>query len=430
MSEPPSEIPSEAAAETRPDVLILGAGVIGLACAWYLLESGRRVAVLDRGRVGGGASHGNCGTLTPSHSAPLAMPGMVLKALRMMWRKDAPFHVAPRLDVELLGWLARFAGRCNWRDFHAVNRAKAQILTHSRGLIGDLVAGQGMDCGFAATGTLYVFREQQALDGFGWHLDSLRAVGIPVEERTGAQLRALEPCLRDEVIGGVFHPGDAQLRPDRYVAELARLVREAGGVIVEDCAVEDFAVTGSRIDGVVTARGRYVADEIVLALGAWSPPLARRLDLRIPLQPGKGYSITYERPALAPRIPLVLREDSVCVTAWADGYRLGSTMEFAGYDETLNRLRLDALRRGAARYLREPEGPRVLEEWFGWRPMTWDDLPILGRSARWDNLSLATGHGMLGVSMSLASGQLVAELLAGATPTLDPAPYSPLRFHL
>lgn len=430
MSEPPSEIPAETAPETRPDVLILGAGVIGLACAWYLLESGRRVTVIDRGRVGGGASHGNCGTLTPSHSAPLAMPGMVLKALRMMWRKDAPFHVAPRLDVELLGWLARFAGRCNWRDFQAVNRAKAQILTHSRGLTGDLVAGQGMDCGFAANGTLYVFREQQALDGFAWHLDSLRAVGIPVEERSGAQVRALEPCLRDEVIGGVFHPGDAQLRPDRYVAELARLVRNAGGVIVEDCAVEDFAVSGSRIDGVVTARGRYDADEIVLALGAWSPLLARRLDLRIPLQPGKGYSITYDRPALAPRIPLVLREDSVCVTAWADGYRLGSTMEFAGYDETLNRLRLDALRRGAARYLREPEGPRVLEEWFGWRPMTWDDLPILGRSAHWDNLSLATGHGMLGVSMSLASGQLVAELLAGATPTLDPAPYSPLRFHL
>ncbi len=430
MSEPPSEIPSETAAGTRPDVLILGAGVIGLACAWYLLERGRRVTVIDRGRVGGGASHGNCGTLTPSHSAPLAMPGMVLKALRMMWRKDAPFHVAPRLDVELLGWLARFAGRCNWRDFHAVNRAKAQILTHSRGLIGDLVAGQGMDCGFAATGTLYVFREQQALDEFGWHLDSLRAVGIPVAERSGAQVRELEPCLRDEVIGGVFHPGDAQLRPDRYVAELARLVREAGGVIVEDRAVEDFAVSGSRIDGVVTTKGRYVADEIVFALGAWSPPLARRLDLRIPLQPGKGYSITYDRPALAPRIPLVLKEDSVCVTAWADGYRLGSTMEFAGYDETLNRVRLDALRRGAARYLREPEGPRVAEEWFGWRPMTWDDLPILGRSARWDNLSLATGHGMLGVSMSLASGQLVAELLAGATPTLDPVPYSPQRFHL
>ncbi len=416
--------------ESNTDVLILGAGVIGLSCAWYLLQCGRRVTILDRGRVGGGASHGNCGTLTPSHSAPLAMPGMVTKALQMMWRKDAPFHVAPRPDVELLGWMLRFAGRCNWRDFHAANRAKAKILVHSRGLIGDLVAAHGLDCDFAATGTLYVFREQRELDAFGWHLDSLRDVGIPVEERSAAQLRALEPCLRDSVIGGVFHPGDAQLRPDRYVAELARLVREAGGEILEDCAVEDFTTAGARIDTVATTRGVWRAADIVLALGAWSPPLARRLDLRIPLQPGKGYSITYERPALAPRIPLVLKEDSVCVTAWADGYRLGSTMEFAGYDERLNRLRLDALRRGAARYLHEPEGPRVIEEWFGWRPMTWDDLPILGRSGRWNNLTLATGHGMLGVSMSLASGELVAQTMTGATPALDPAPYSPQRFHL
>jgi D-amino-acid dehydrogenase len=181
---------------------------------------------------------------------------------------------------------------------------------------------------------------------------------------------------------------------------------------------------------VKTTTGLYRGSEIVLALGAWSPPLARRLDLRIPVQPGKGYSITYTRPRLAPRIPLVLKEDSVCVTAWDDGYRLGSTMEFAGYDESLNRLRLEALRRGAARYLHEPEGPSVTEEWWGWRPMTWDDLPILGRAARWRNLSLATGHGMLGVSMSAASGQLVAEIVTGAKTTLDPAPYNPQRFHL
>lgn len=415
--------------ESKTDVLIVGAGVIGLSCAWYLLQRGRRVTVIDRGAVGGGASHGNCGTLTPSHAAPLAMPGMVTKALRMMWRKDSPFHVAPRLDTELFGWMMRFAQRCNWRDFQATTRAKAQLLTHSRGLIGDLVAAHGLDCEFAANGTLYVFRDQRELDAFGWHLDSLRAVDIPVEERSAAQLRALEPCLRDTVIGGVFHPGDAQLRPDRYVAELARLVREAGGEIVDDCAVEDFANDGARIESVKTARGIRRAGEIVLAPGAWSPALARRLGLRVPLQPGKGYSITYDRPSLAPRIPLVLKEDSVCVTAWSDGYRLGSTMEFAGYDSTLNRLRLDALRRGAARYLHEPEGPRVREEWYGWRPMTADDLPILGRSSRWNNLTFATGHGMLGVSLSLGSGELVAQLLTGETPTLDPAPYSPQRFH-
>ena len=171
-------------------------------------------------------------------------------------------------------------------------------------------------------------------------------------------------------------------------------------------------------------------DQVVLALGAWSPRLARQLDLRLPVQPGKGYSITYTRPSLCPVMPLVLRERSVCVTAWPSGYRLGSTMEFSGYDTTLNRTRLDALRRGAAEYLREPEGPAVVEEWYGWRPMTYDDLPLIGPAPGWRNLTLATGHGMLGVSMSAATGLLVSDLLGGRAPSLDPTPYRPDRLDL
>jgi len=148
----------------------------------------------------------------------------------------------------------------------------------------------------------------------------------------------------------------------------------------------------------------------------------------VPIQPGKGYSITYSRPALAPRMPLVLKERSVCVTAWSSGYRLGSTMEFAGYDTSLNRTRLDALRRGAAEYLHEPEGPAVVEEWYGWRPMTPDDLPVLGRTPQADNLVLATGHGMLGVSMSAITGFLISEVVTGQPPSLDLAPYNAARF--
>ena len=173
-------------------------------------------------------------------------------------------------------------------------------------------------------------------------------------------------------------------------------------------------------------RGR----DVVLALGSWSPMLARQLGLRIPIQPGKGYSITYARPQNCPRIPLTLRERAVCVTAWGSGYRLGSTMEFAGYDTTLNRARLDALKRGAAEYLIEPEGPSIVEEWYGWRPMTFDDLPILGRVAALKNLVLATGHGMLGMTLSAITGRLIAECVSGASSSLDLAPFAPSRFGL
>ena len=148
------------------------------------------------------------------------------------------------------------------------------------------------------------------------------------------------------------------------------------------------------------------------------------------MQPGKGYSITWDRPALAPRRALSLREPSVCVTCWSDGFRLGSTMEFSGYRTGLNRTRLEALRRGAAANLREPAGGRLLEEWWGWRPMSVDEVPIIGPSTRWTNLCLATGHGMLGVSMSAATGELVASLLAGTPALLDATPYAPARFGL
>jgi D-amino-acid dehydrogenase len=170
---------------------------------------------------------------------------------------------------------------------------------------------------------------------------------------------------------------------------------------------------------------------VVLAVGAWSPRLARRLDvpfLARAMQPGKGYSITYDRPLLAPRRPLTLQERSVCASIWGSGYRLGSTMEFSGFDTTLNRRRLDALERAAREYLHEGVGPARREEWFGWRPMTVDDVPLLGpvpgRPRQW----LATGHGMLGVSMSIATADLVADLVCGRTPALDPAPYRPERF--
>jgi D-amino-acid dehydrogenase len=146
------------------------------------------------------------------------------------------------------------------------------------------------------------------------------------------------------------------------------------------------------------------------------------------MQPGKGYSITYDRPALAPKQPVVLYERSVCVTTWDSGYRLGSTMEFSGYDTSLNRRRLDALERGAREYLHEPVGPVKREEWFGWRPMTFDDLPIIGAVPGHRHLWLATGHGMLGVSMSTGTAQLVADLVCARTPRIDPLPYSPQRF--
>ena len=416
----------------RADVLVVGGGVVGLACGLALLESGRSVRVLEAGTVGCGSSHGNCGTLTPSHALPLAAPGTIGRALRWMLMPDAPLYLKPRIDPALWSWLLRFASRCNARDWMRAGAAKAALLQASRTAFPDWLARHGIDCEFETLGTDHVFRDADALESFRHELSALAELGIASEVIDGAAYLRDEPALRDGVVGVVRFPGDASLRPDRYVDGMARALRAAGGEIVEHCEMRG-AIADDDGWRIATAQGEHHGRDVVLATGAWSPRLAQLLSPALPLlgramQPGKGYSITYDRPSQAPRRPLVLHERSVCVTTWGSGYRLGSTMEFSGYDSSLNRRRLDALEHGAREYLHEGVGPAKREEWYGWRPMTVDDLPVLGPVPGRQGLWLATGHGMLGVSMSTGSARLIADLVTGRTPFLDPAPYRLERF--
>ena len=412
----------------EPDVLILGGGVIGLACAHYLLQAGRSVHVLERGLVGAATSHGNCGTITPSHAPPLAAPGTLAKALRWMWRPDAPLYVKPRMDLELAAWMLRFASRCNARDWRRTALARATLLNASRGLIESLVREQRLDCEFEASGLSYVYATQAALDAEVAGLDELREFGIASQVLDGAALAAEEPALLPGLAGAVHFPGDAHFRPEKFTAELARIVRGQGGLVEEHVEVLSMDVSAGKVGAVSTSAGARSGRSVLVALGPWSAPMLARHGIKLPIQPGKGYSQTYSRPSLVPGVPMVLREHSVCVTAWDSGFRLGSTMEFSGYDDSLNRTRLDALEHAARRYLHHPTGEQRREEWCGWRPMTVDDLPILGLAPRHDNLWLATGHGMMGMTLSAVSGRLIADLISGAEPVVDPQPSSPHRF--
>ena len=416
--------------QPREDVVIVGAGVVGLASALALLEAGRGVRVIDAGRVGGGCSHGNCGTITPSHAPPLAAPGMIAKALRWMLTPDAPLYVQPRIDPALWGWLLRFAGRCNTRHWHASAQAKAALLNDSRARLAQWVRDYVLACEFTESGHDYVYRDPHAFEHGRAEMPLLAELGVSAEAIDGQAYEVEEPAVKPGVAGAIRFDGDAALRPDRYVAELARAVRERGGVIVEYCTllalVEDTAGVALQ-----TSQGPLRARDAVLALGAWSPQLANAIGvpaLRRAMQPGKGYSITYSRPDLVPKRPLVLRERLVCVTAWDSGFRLGSTMEFSGFDDSLNVRRLAALERGAREYLHQPVGPEVHEQWYGWRPMSCDDIPIIGRAPGREHLWLSTGHGMMGMGMSTGSGQLLADLVTGRAPAIDPTPYRMERF--
>ncbi len=412
------------------DVVILGGGVVGLASALALAREGLQVRVLERGEPGCGASHGNCGTITPSHAPPLTMPGVLWHALGWMLRRDAPLYVRPGLDIERLRWLFGLARHVNWHDFHAAAAARATLLIQSRKRFAPMFREYGIEAGFEEKGVMFLFRDPQVWKQEQAHAAMLSDLSIAVEQVDSAALHTCLPGLTPAVVGGLRYPGDAMLRPERYVAGLEQAFLRSGGKISRETDVLGFGTSGWHIDSIHSSQGDYPAKRVLLAAGAWSPLLARKLGLRLPVQPGKGYSITWGKTAGVPDIPLVLKERSVCVTAWADGFRLGSTMEFSGFREGLNRTRLHALRRGAAEYLKLPPLGAPSEEWWGWRPMSVDEVPIIGPSQRWENLHFATAHGMLGVSMSPATAALIADQFMNRIPDFDPLPYAPARFGL
>ncbi len=410
-------------------VLVVGGGVIGTACAYYLSRARWTVTVLDRGAFGQGCSHANCGLVCPSHVLPLAEPGAVRRALRALLQRDSPFCIKPRLDPALWSWLLQFARRCNAGDRLEAGRAIQALLNSSRALYDELLRQEPIDCEWEARGLLFVLQSRQGMEHYAATDQLLRDVfDLPAQRYDGDALLGLEPALKPGLAGGWLYRTDAHLRPDRLLASWRRVLEARGVRILEHCDVQGFVGAQGRARTVITSQGEFTAEAFIVATGALTPFLNRHLGCKIPIQPGKGYSITMARPAKCPTLPLIFEEHRVVATPMRSGYRLGSTMEFAGYDTCLNRRRLNLLREGARHYLQEPYGEPVEEEWYGWRPMTPDSLPILDRSPAWSNVLIAAGHNMLGLSMAPATGKLAAEMLGGEVPHLDPSPYSVTRF--
>jgi D-amino-acid dehydrogenase len=410
--------------KARGKVIIVGCGVIGTACAYYLSRSGWTVTMIDRGAFGKGCSHANCGLICPSHILPLAAPGAIGMALRALFQKNSPFAIKPRLDPTLWNWLLHFARRCNVHDMLEAGRAIQALLQSSRSLYQEMFDAEPVDAEWEARGLLFVFLSRGPMEHYA-HTDRLlrESFGTAATRYDGDALLEFEPALKPGLAGGWYYAAEAHLRPDRLMSSWRCLLEKRGVTILEDCDFLGLDRQGRLARAILTPRGVLHAEAFVIATGAWTPLLQRHLGCRVPIQPGKGYSITMARPAKCPALPLIFEEHRVVVTPLKSAYRLGSTMEFAGYDATLKRRRLDLLRAGARHYLQEPFGQPVLEEWYGWRPMTYDGKPIIDRSPTFDNVWLAAGHNMLGLSMAPATGQLIAELLEGASPHIDPAPY-------
>ncbi|MEP3420909.1 MAG: FAD-dependent oxidoreductase [Erythrobacter sp.] len=414
---------------TAQSVVIIGGGIVGIACAHYLNEAGHSVIILESGTMAGACSYGNCGYICPSHALPLAEPSALREGFASLFDSTAAFRVKPRFDPSFVNWMWQFARRCtrstmieNGHHLHAM--LQSSIEEYAR-----LVAGKINGSEWKQTGLLYAFKTAKGVDSFANTANFLHeSYGIRSNRLTGAELTSFDGSLVPDLMGGFHFPDDSSVRPDGLTSGWLAHLRMQGVKIVEGASIERIERSGSKITSIVTSKEQFLADHYVLAAGAVSGQLASMFGSNLPIEPGKGYSITMERPDHAPKVPMLFPEHHVGVSPFENGFRIGSMMEFVGFDKTIPPYRLDQLRHAASQYLVGKLPSANVENWFGWRPMTWDSLPIIGSFQDIENLCCATGHNMLGMSLAPATGKLVAELISGGATHIDPSPYSPNRF--
>ena len=416
----------------RANVVVVGGGPVGVCCAHALAVTGADVILLERELAlcpPASAAHANCGLVLPSHCTPLAAPGVLAQGLRWLLDSGSPFYVAPRPSAELARWLWLFRAACT------ADRARASMpvlraLNVAGATLHESLAREGGEQRWLYRRHGLVQLHATAVGGevAASELHELSELGVRATELSFADVRERYPAVRCAVTHAVSYDEAAHLDPCRFTAAVGELAAIAGARVVTDAEVLALESAGSGAVRVITTRGEFSADQVVLAAGAWTPTLTHRLGMALPVAPAKGYSVDLIRPPTFPDVPLYLGEAHLVMTPLGGTLRLGGTLELSGWDMRVRRKRVDGLRMGAARALgvglEEPE-QRL---WRGPRPVTPDGLPVIGRVPRHERVILATGHCMLGLMLAPVTGKLVAELAGGAPSSMDLAPFAPARF--
>ncbi len=412
-------------------VLVIGGGVVGLSTAYYAARRGAEVMVVERGGADrDGCSFGNAGFVVPSHFVPLAAPGIVGQALRWMGNPASPFYVRPRWDWDLLQW--------GWKFYRAATAAHvarcAPLLRDlnfaSRTCYEEWAAEAGDGFGLVKKGLLLLCQTPRAWEEEGKLAVRACELGVPAEVLDARAAAQREPGVRMNIAGAVYFPKDCHLDPARLMAWLQPTLARSGVGFCWHTDVNGWRVEGRRLVAAVAGGREFAADEFVLCGGVWSAGLARKLGLAMPMQAGKGYSLTLPQPRHVPECCAILTEARVAVTPLGPRLRFGGTMELAGLSLEINPVRVRGIIHAVQRYYPDfsPADFADVPPWSGLRPCSPDGLPYLGRTARYTNLTIAAGHAMMGLSLGPISGKLVAALLAGEAPALDLALLSPDRY--
>lgn len=419
MTEP---LPREA------DIAVIGGGVVGACVALYATRAGRRVLVLERGEVCGEASRGNASWVATAHAAPTAAPGVIGQGVRYLLDRGSPFSIRPRPNVELTRWLLQFRRAC--ADGRVVERAETLLALSRRSheLFRELHGELGF--AFEEAGLLHLHLSDAARRAGEIEVELLTRIGVEATLLDRAGVLEYEPRLLPDVRSGAYMPELAHLDPVEFTAAvIARAVAE-GAELREGASVEGVRVDGGLVRSISTTAGTVEPVDVVLAAGAWSAPLARRFGAPILMQPAKGYSVTVRRrdEGQGPSRPMMIDDGKVAVTPLPGGrFRFSSTLELAGFDPRVNERRLAVNRAALQRVLPDMDELDADPPWAGYRPLSADTLPYIGRSERVTNLVFATGHGMLGLTHAPVTGELVAQVVSDETSSLPLAPLSPDR---
>ena len=413
------------------ETLIIGGGAIGICCAYYLNELGKDVLLVEKDDICSGSSYGNAGLIVPGHSIPLASPGAITQGLKWMFKPRSPFYIKPRLDRSLLAWLWKFGSACSRRHVDRSIPVLYDLHTHSLDLYCELAAIEGLEFALEKKGMLELFNTQAGFEKGIEETRLVRQYGIENRILQAKDLNEFIEGIPTAAVGGAFLPHDAHLIPDRFVRQLAVEAENRGVRLLTSCEVIDFETSDRHVTRVKTTRGEIPTEEVVIAGGSWSTELTRKLQLNLSMQPAKGYSITFKRPEACPSLPVAMAEAKVVLTPMEDQMRLAGTLELAGFDQSINMPRVQAVLETVRAYFpdMDPRSFELLEIWRGLRPCSPDGLPYLGRTPHYDNVIIATGHGMLGISLAPITGKIVSQLASNQQPSQNIASLGVERFN-
>lgn len=402
-------------------VSIVGGGIIGLCSAYYLAKEGYQVTLFDQSAMDDGCSYGNAGMIVPSHIIPLAQPGMIAQGMKWMFDSQSPFYVKPRLSPDLIKWGLQFYKHANAKHVEKSMPALRDLSLLSKELYQDFAK---VDDSFfyEEKGLLMLYKTDKVANEMYHEAKEAERLGLELNYLNATEVAALENGTKTDVIGGVHYTGDAHLYPQKFLKFLKKELQQLKVEIHSNTTVDNFIFNQNRIVKVVTNKGSFATDEVVLAAGSWSPALAKKLNISISILPGKGYSFTLNNRAHKPSIPTILCEGKVAVTPMNNDIRFGGTMEITHTADTkINQNRLQGIVNSINEFYpeMEVEMPKLEDTWFGFRPCTPSGMPIITRDNKTLNLTLATGHAMMGLSLAPATGKIITEIISGKKTSVD-----------